>query len=256
MSKPHGVCIFCGGKGLTKEHLWPKWMRPIIVFNTEGEHKRLRTTLKSIWPTSLVEKKTEDKTLQGSGINWRLRIVCQTCNGGWMSKVEHNTKPVIQGLLDETIRTLDEEQQAKLAFWATVRTAVYERDDPTWAALTPDEYGYIRSEKKPPANWRIWISSQRAPYWQTRFLHCGSVHGNDVTDRKGPNSQKTLLGINGIALLAASSTSSVADRYLVAVTPRQMKQIWPYIGEIGWPTAQCLSDADMMQIAYAVPNVR
>jgi hypothetical protein len=27
MPQQFGRCIFCGGRGLTKEHVWPKWLR-------------------------------------------------------------------------------------------------------------------------------------------------------------------------------------------------------------------------------------
>jgi hypothetical protein len=30
MSKPVGKCVFCGGPGLTKSHVWPEWAEAIL----------------------------------------------------------------------------------------------------------------------------------------------------------------------------------------------------------------------------------
>jgi len=37
--KPHGRCIFCGGTGLSKEHIWSDWLSGLIPRNDEhGEY--------------------------------------------------------------------------------------------------------------------------------------------------------------------------------------------------------------------------
>jgi hypothetical protein len=54
-------------------------------------------------------------------------MICQLCNNGWMSRLENDTKPIMIGLMDRTVKlnALDAEQCRVLARWAG-KTAIIE----------------------------------------------------------------------------------------------------------------------------------
>ena len=37
-SKAQGKCIFCGGEGLTKEHVWPNWIKSVLPRDSTEHH--------------------------------------------------------------------------------------------------------------------------------------------------------------------------------------------------------------------------
>jgi hypothetical protein len=51
----------------------------------------------------------------------QVRRVCQNCNGGWMSRLEAQAKPLLEPMFDGKPKTLGPDEQVVLAAW-TVKT--------------------------------------------------------------------------------------------------------------------------------------
>ena len=84
-------CIFCGTEGnLSKEHLWPDWLSKLYLRKDSESH-----TFGS--KSYLNKKEVRDGTYSRPGHLFSLknRVVCVTCNNGWMSRVEEETKPIL-----------------------------------------------------------------------------------------------------------------------------------------------------------------
>lgn len=86
MSKPPGRCIYCGGLGLSKEHIFADWLRDYIPRDAT-EHS-MAVTIQ--WP-HMADTRLESKT--GDTHARRIRKVCVACNGGWMSELQQAAKP-------------------------------------------------------------------------------------------------------------------------------------------------------------------
>jgi hypothetical protein len=82
MPQQVGRCIFCGGRGLTKEHVWPKWLR--------GALDPSITTPRHFYSTSGFGRRRSYTHRSGSIESRRMRIVCERCNTGWMSRLQNN----------------------------------------------------------------------------------------------------------------------------------------------------------------------
>lgn len=79
------ACIFCGKEGnLSKEHLWPDWLSKMYIRAGDEKH-----TFGS--ETYLNKEMVHDGVYERPGHLFSLknRVVCQSCNNGWMSEVEN-----------------------------------------------------------------------------------------------------------------------------------------------------------------------
>ena len=74
-------CLFCGNIGrLTEEHVYGDWLQK-LGFRGPGVRELIE------------DADLENRILQeGNPFNKRLRIVCEDCNGGWMSALETAAK--------------------------------------------------------------------------------------------------------------------------------------------------------------------
>jgi hypothetical protein len=143
-------CVFCGkDRKLSKEHYFPKWLsaylpgdQPYWVLEQDrfGEHP--------------FEIRRPSKKLE-----FTVRVVCETCNNGWMSQMEAQTKPLLEELLTSTtIRPLTKKEQLSIARWAT-KTAMmidFTQEEP----LVPeaDRRGFGRYRSVPKRAW-IWLGA-------------------------------------------------------------------------------------------------
>lgn len=109
-------CIFCGNGNLTKEHLLPKWMQNYFS-STGGNHVITRAD------GSKYEYK--EKTFGRTA-----RIVCESCNSGWMSSLEGEIEsllgPIISNKAPTIMVGLSAYEKSMIAHWVAKTMTVLE----------------------------------------------------------------------------------------------------------------------------------
>src|SRR6266568_7486843 len=93
-------CAFCGDSGgMTKEHVWPQWLR-----EHAGELEPVRFAHTAGFERSAADAFRETRTVTvqqpGSVLNLVARAVCARCNSGWMSQLEERVRPLLLGLIE------------------------------------------------------------------------------------------------------------------------------------------------------------
>lgn len=110
------ICIFCGGSRLTKEHLLPKWMQN--YFNSSGGKHVIGRADGSTYE---YEEKTFGRTA---------RIVCESCNSGWMSSLEGEIEsllgPIISNKAPTIMIGLTAYERSMIAHWVAKTMTVLE----------------------------------------------------------------------------------------------------------------------------------
>ncbi len=96
------LCIFCGGRPLTREHIWPDWFRAYLP-RTRSSYHSGRIVLNDDNTRTHSSKK-----MSGDPKSRKLRIVCNKCNNEWMSDLQNATKPILIPLLHRQQITLSE----------------------------------------------------------------------------------------------------------------------------------------------------
>ncbi len=142
-------CIGCGPTTSrpSGEHIFSKWLlkefdpnasMPLLRQHRDGSQQQVR-----------VEIKLD---------SFRLKDVCETCNNGWMSKLEEDAKPIILDLIrnQRDLSNLNAEERGILAAWAG-KTAVIESR--AVGAECPIDGDYLqqirRRDGRPPATFAV-----------------------------------------------------------------------------------------------------
>lgn len=107
------VCIFCGGRNVSREHVWPRWL--LESLSPAGE---ILATRRAAGVT---------KPFKATSIELTAKVVCVRCNSGWMSSLEAKTEPLLRPIIGGHSAELNPSQQTVIAAWATKTLMVGER---------------------------------------------------------------------------------------------------------------------------------
>ena len=153
------ACAFCDSNGsLTREHVWPDW------YSREIQARGVTLTASS----SVVKNRIEVTV-----------PVCATCNNGWMSVLENDTKPLLLSMMNAPARNnpsicLSPADQTRLATWA-VKTAYL--IDAYQQPAVPRGFLHQLALKRVPNDWTVvWVGGYsadvavRAEKWAMDFL--------------------------------------------------------------------------------------
>ncbi len=168
-------CVFCGGQPVTREHVFPQWMRAYL--NGFGR------------PTHAVKADREHRSWPTCTIDFKARKVCAACNGGWMCELESAAKPVLVPLIESTApMRLTDEDAVLLARWVTKTALTASLIHPEDRAIIPSKYfAEIHRTLGPLRDSVIWI----APYAVREYpvssssLSLQDINGFRVTGNVG-----------------------------------------------------------------------
>ena len=117
MKKNDSFCIFCGEKGMSKQHVWPDWMKKVIPREDIQEHYQ------NIIRVQLTDSKyafisPEILKKRGNIASRMIRNVCKKCNGGWMSRLETSVQPKMTDMMLDKKTTLTKSELLSISAWA------------------------------------------------------------------------------------------------------------------------------------------
>jgi hypothetical protein len=106
--------------GLTKEHIFPRWLAKVLTAAAVGPDV-----------TSEKTRRTGEGTKQSSWAaadvaSFAVRVVCAGCNNGWMNASEARTRPVLEPMIEGKTTQLSPEAQLDLAAWTAMKAYVVE----------------------------------------------------------------------------------------------------------------------------------
>ena len=160
-------CAFCGRAAtLTGEHVWSDWVGKLL-----GKRK-----IKFNWTKA-------DGTVKEwhlVGLNARVKVVCDTCNHGWMSQLEETAKPIVRDMiLDPTDVTLGTSDLKIIAAWAFKSAIIADH-----LRLNPLPFFYDAANRRNfaqrltiPDGVQMWISGV--------VKQCGILKGGDIKTKAG-----------------------------------------------------------------------
>ncbi len=163
-------CVFCGSKSnLTREHVLPEWLTEIGLDRGSSVHHS--------GPLNKVPRQWTSTPFRTT-----VKMVCATCNNGWLSALEGSAKPILTPLICGQSRRLPDDDQALIATW-TCKTALVSlllsSDEARLGGygVPPSEYTTLyeqRDRMEPLPLSRYWIGSYAgnggASIWVTPFV--------------------------------------------------------------------------------------
>ena len=200
------VCIFCGGLPLSKEHVYAAWM---------GKYLYAGNTL-SVHTTQVLELSEDGRNFHriklghkkrgGDNRSRKLKVVCASCNNGWMSDIQRKCKDILTPLICGNWMHLPVHSQNAIAQWACMFTMVYEREDPESAVIQQDERDLFYKNKQVPAGWVVLIG-RSDPLYGTKIAtrHRKWKIGNQLAAVQHPGAQITVANPNQLCIVTVST---------------------------------------------------
>lgn len=144
------VCAFCGASGVTREHVWPKWLRKL----TKNSGGRYRFGLSGV-PSTL-------RDFEAPSFSHTIRRVCRTCNTGWMSELETATEILMTSMFAGECPVLGGAEQDTLSRWMykTALVVALLNDETDATRVDPAHYRGVANGAM-PANTTIWLGNMK-----------------------------------------------------------------------------------------------
>ncbi|SMC62987.1 hypothetical protein [Sporomusa malonica] len=254
--KPQGKCIFCGGDGLSKQHVWPEWLKNVIPRET-STHIQHRMKINYLSPECILVHPSFELH-QGHGGVKKIRNVCRKCNSGWMSSLETKAKPILTSLILGEPITLDAHSQLVISAWSVMSNIMNEFTDQPTAAIPSFHRQILMESKRPAEGWNIWLGWYKGVNWKLRCRHHGfaavpasQLINNNVNKIKG-NTHVSTFVLGELMIYSMSSTLPNFNIEFPGPLSQSLRRIWPINQEsIVWPPCQLLTDLDVNFIADA-----
>ncbi len=224
-------CVFCGGTPLSKEHVYPKWLR-----NTFGESDRVLTFLQVADGPVKPGKPTVP-------FDWTVKSVCRKCNSGWMSQLESVIEPILGPILRGQDRHLDDEDRNVLAVWVFKTFLMIHEQARTPPLVPRRHYTHLFHARTPPDQVRIWLAALGQPLDAPVVATRASVEhlefeGTDDPDVPGATrfyGASISLGPFMACILGNIDTEFVPG--IVGELSNQLVALWPASAAVVWPPA-------------------
>lgn len=234
------------------EHVLPDWLNE--VFGGEPHKLAIQTAVER--PGQVYRE------WENSPFELTTGLICQSCNGGWMSTMEKDARPLLEPMLHGRPRQLSPADQRLLATWAvkTLMTFEYTLPDAHRVAIKREDYRALyeaceasRTHKdlilrRPPALTAVAVAATRPaqrgenPSWirvsPIRVRHPGVAYTPLVGRADEINAYTGLIRLGALVLVVLRSAAPdlpVSLRLSHSVM-RRAYGIWPICTPVvNWP---------------------
>jgi hypothetical protein len=241
------ACIFCGAPADSKEHILPRWLQDVLPSDDLGVHFR-----------EIGRAEAERNEWERKPFRETTRFVCGGCNGGWMSILEAESKPLLTPAITRRgpLR-LAHASQAIVATWATKTVLVFQGTQTDEPMAPADHFAHVRRYERPPPGVTVWIGS----HYRSRFDPINSVYVQkplaieSLDDKlqipEGPFGYFGFLAVGGVSFLV------IGHRYRnrVVITCREpikdaVSKIWPVSTPlVVWPP-ELMMDRQLIDVLF------
>jgi hypothetical protein len=244
-------CLYCDNSAGSREHLFPDWLNEVIgetsptVFLLGSNRKGFR-----VWRKDQPASHT-------------LRVVCDGCNTGWMSKFEGVAKPILTPMILGTTVTLDADAQRIASAWAFGRAVIGEHLTPAEVAVPADHRNWLRdtwaqdgaATVEAPSAASVFTAATDPNTWPPGHGLRGNVHFSDnkmMIDQDQTQVLPSLVKGARIGYAATILVSHLALQVVGKLLPEDMRlghqaafgpyltRIWPNTGSQIWPSGQVM----------------
>jgi hypothetical protein len=262
--KPPGRCIFCEGVAgqdgvqMSGEHLWSDWIsEKHLVPRSEdyvggAEYVEFRSVFRRQQTNTITKF---DRTRQGTAATRTIKVVCSSCNSGWMGTLETEAQPFLIPLIKGSSNFYVGTARQKITEWIVMKILVVEHlaymghpADPIFDQATRSEF--MRS-RKIPDGFRIWIAMQHGEKWITGFHRHATGLGIATTLPPPPemnarprNIQAVTWGIGRLLIYLNATSDPALYSHFEIDRLGPLHPFWPLDNSIVvWPPRFFVTDA-------------
>ncbi len=220
------ACVFCKGKPVSDEHVWPRWLRktlPSLGAPLKWEHgsrpagEQHRTVAN--WDLSLLDVK--------------VKRVCESCNTGWMSRLEATARPILEPMIRGQARLLTVDDQRILATWVTKTAMMAEFTEPKNRVIPPEDHASFYRTQEPLERSFAWLAAYDGP----------GLLAHRHQGRLNPTQVLTTFSLGAVIIQHYGWGSDQIESAMIADFQGEL-HIWPAQDEKDWPGALVLHDRE------------
>ncbi|WP_166532810.1 hypothetical protein [Blastococcus xanthinilyticus] len=263
MGRTQRACVFCDETPLTREHVIPQWLRDVpsiahdLSVEARGERRSHYIYSFEREPTSRVPSSTVEE--RGQFVAPRdllVRVVCERCNTGWMSRREVGVQPLLTALIEGSSLTVLADGLVRLAAWTAKTAMMFEYNHPPTAGFSAAQHRDLVRRERPPRSTDVYLARFDGPpeVWP---LHRGGPIG--LLPPTGGSAQVigrcqlTTLVLGEVALLVRSVTPAELAPVLfqkLGVPAPSWLRIWPSPPpRLQWPlTSNVVDEQDIYRV--------
>ncbi|MEL4294047.1 hypothetical protein [Shewanella xiamenensis] len=256
MKNKDSYCIFCGGTGMSKQHVWPDWMKTVIPRENKQEHYQNMIKLQfddskyaSITPEILKKR--------GHVATRKIRNVCKKCNGGWMSRLETSVKPKMTDMMLNKQTILTNSEMLSISAWAVMISIMAEFTDIPTKSIPDQDLTHLMRNQCPPSNWTVWIGKYKGQEWNYRYRHHGiGCMPLQLARIMKPfthcNTQSSTFVVGSFLIHTTSSTLSGINPIFDKEHAEKLIQIWPLpltVDCVNWSLLKEINDNEVILIS-------
>jgi hypothetical protein len=252
VAKEQKFCIFCGGSGLSKEHIWPEWGAELVPTILDPHNTTFHF---QEGPIPIPKQTRMVKTRQGHTVTTKRRVVCRDCNHGWMATLEDDVRPIIVPMITGSKTTLTKYSMNTLLKWVVLKAIIidqlFNHEGPIIRQF--ERTTFFQTREVPP--WfQVWIGSHNCETWKHGIarstIALKTLPGPDGRIDRSKNVQMITFGF-GHLLMQIYTTTTNQGFYISVDTIGKLMPIWPQRPRmIHWPLP-LLTDAQ----AYGLTTI-
>ena len=234
------ACIFCAAEDqkISKEHLWPKWMRKHVEGSSGGRSSRIRSRN--------AVKIVNRQDIPLNGFDREVSGPCKRCNETWMGQLEEQVAPLLTPMLNNEEVTLRPLEQQAIARWATLKMLVAQEMHGETAPVVPlERFRQFFIDRRLPIGGQVWLGrySGGGP-WPTSYRFQSlylTLNGEDGPGH--PNAYLLGFSIGHLAVVYWGHEIVNGPTPDIAPISEYLIPIWPATGQVQWPPP-ALMEAD------------
>jgi hypothetical protein len=260
-SKQERTCVFCGVGSVTREHIFPFWLRQAVGGGGAATHYR---SLPADAPPPIGRQLDYEPPWSADDAEVVVRAVCANCNNTWLNELDHAVEPIAVPLIRNDVHPISDDERTLLATWATKIALLLEHtrsvsDLTRRRSLTPPSaYRELHDVRLPPAFARLWMLRVSPPiigvWWRTGPVPVAWFAPDAARAIGAPNGSLTtfVAGMLGFQFLYAPNSDAYQD--LVQRRSERgakfMRLIWPPTEPLEWPPAAALRQDTLEVVAH------
>ena len=266
MRRPIKACIFCGAANVTDEHVFSRWTHQYLEPRKTGREV-------SYQGIRLYDRMESRKVkLPGQLRDWQLKVACggddNTCNNGWMRRLENRTAPILKQIITGITERPDEngkfrmcqKDQELIAAWAVLTSIVGQYGEGDFPTSHHTHRKYLRTHNlAPKRGWAVWIGHFERQAWKPGWVSTAISMwpiGSKLLHARRPyfncHSTTQVIGKLFIQVIQVPQPGFVEGWRFAVPHKSAIFRIWPPSAySIRWPSAALLDrDADLIASAF------
>jgi len=248
------LCVFCNKPGsLTKEHVIPQWLGKLVRshdLQALGQAPKTWINGRLVHGEGIEARgDVEIRSLPADILETTVKVVCMSCNSGWMNRIETNVMDAVSGMVLGRPTHLRRGTKQDIATWAVLKAMVYQFTDTTLRPIGDEQLSAMFANALPPEHFAVGLgryAGHRDIAFKQRTLF-GSQNGPELR----ASTSVMLIGALVIYTIGANDPRVISH---VAQGPigSRLRYIWPEpTGALSWPpsSAQLQSTVDIEMLA-------